>query len=183
MNRLQKHKIPVSSDTISQVEKSDLESVHILLSVLYHFHLNRPMVAKLNVISESNSQNNLSSVSKNQILSKGALQKLNTLGKSRVESPVAPAADSPPATDIVKQSAKAAVLLCDMDEETFTGKIASLKLLCALLGAPEPPAKTRYATLPGIARELLSERLEAMEYSEIEQISELLVQRVIMFCV
>ena len=108
---------------------------------------------------------------------------MNTLQNfSRVESPahlsqVAPAADSS-TTDIVKQSPKATVLLCDIEEETFTGKIASLKLLCSLLGAAELPARTRYATLPSVARELLSERLEAMDYAEIEQIYGLLVQRV-----
>ncbi len=136
------------------------------------------MVAKLNVVAESSTPKKSPSIQHLQNI-KGCVERLSFVGAIRLNSPApqsAPSVSTP--TDIVKQHPKAAVLLCDIEDETFSGKIASLKLLCALLDAPELPAKTRYATLPGIARDLLSERLEKMDYGEIELIYTSLVNKV-----
>ena len=81
-------------------------------------------------------------------------------------------------THVVKMNPKAVTLLCDNEEEVFTGKIASLKLLCSVLGASEPDSGVRYVNLATLVRELISKRVEVMTYSELEGIFKTLAAKV-----
>jgi hypothetical protein len=169
----QKVRIPVTLETINGVEKCDLESVHILLSVLYHFYQARNLSpAKIPIRVAAMEPKPLP---KERPLS----MNLVALQKSDEDQQAESSNFSPSDKDtVVKSNPRAVSLLCEPEEETFSGKMASLKLICNLLGAQEPSPGVRYAQLPGVARELIKERLETMPFNELEGISSLLIKKV-----
>ena len=167
-------------ETINGVEKCDLESVHILLSVLYHFYRARKLSpAKVPIQVASMEPKPFQNNSKERPSSRNmlVLQKSGDDQSTKIESgPQAFEKDT-----VVKSNPRAVSLLCESEEEAFSGKMASLKLICNLLEAQEPSPGLRYAQLPGVARDLIKERLEAMSFNELEGISSLLIKRVNIF--
>lgn len=143
-------KIPVTSDTIRRVEENDVEAVQVLLSVLYHFHLNI----------------------KTKTMQKVIVPKESVLETIRFDLP-------PPEANIVKMNPKAVSLLCENEDDVYSGKIPSLKLFCSILGAADPKADVRFIALPSVARELISDAIEIMDQEDIEEIASSLAQKVI----
>ncbi len=143
-------KIPVTSDTIKRVEQNDVEAVQVLLSVLYHFHLNlKTRNTPIEVMQAKES----------------------IVETNRSNSPILEA-------NVVKMNPKAVSLLCENEEDLYSGKIPSLKLFCSILGADEPNTGVRYIALPNAARESISTAIENMDMDEIEGIASRLAEKV-----
>lgn len=141
-------KIPVTSDTIRRVEQNDVEAVQILLSVLYHFHLH---------------------------LKTENVSKEVTPAKTIVLEPIR--SNSPKIeTNVVKMNPKAVSILCENEDDLYSGKIPSLKLFCSILGAAEPNPGVRYIALPNVARDLISAAIDNMD--DIDEIASKLAEKV-----
>ena len=86
-------------------------------------------------------------------------------------TPISPKQEQSDDFHVVKMNPKAVTLLCENEDDVYSGKLPCLKLLCSILGAQEPSQDVRYVALPGVARKLITAAVESMNQKQINDIA------------
>jgi hypothetical protein len=145
-----------------------LESVHILLSVLYHFH-QRHKTFDYKKVNELESH-------QNTVHTKEVKEQAEHQNQGNSDNLVS--RDTEDDEKIKLASAKAVTLMYQEEEPIALGKFPCLKWLLALLGTKELPSNTRHALLVTTAIDLITNRIQTFENAFLEVFSKQLFAKI-----